>query len=290
MRPPQRHISPIEIYARHGNVMPSVERLERMHDQLSMSAKPVAALVAADMCLDLAVKVPTELKDAWLKQAKGHLDGLQQSGIALSRKGLTESYRKVLPYITLAELKKSELSHWQKAVHGQNTEETYSDYLQTIINLVPWFIHDSSVNSRVMEFMPILMGARAKQRNASDGWFGRLALFREDQRIGNMKDHHSNWDTGIAVQPNSSDFIKPPTRLQIKAKKIGNCAQQYEKSGVHLMTISGVGVRDVLGVLVGCIIEAGIMPEATINLMHSEPAKTAELDRITERMAVKIQA
>jgi hypothetical protein len=290
MRAEQRQISPIETYARHGNFTPSTERLERIYSQLSETNVVTTMLVVADVCLDLAAQAPTTLKDTWINRAKSHLNDVQSAGVILKDNGQMDTYKKTLPHMALAKLKQSELTNWSHGVHDQNTEEKYQDYLSAITYLVPWMIHNPSINSKVLEFMPILIGARASYRGERNGWFGRLALFREDNRVGNMSRHRTNWDTGISTQPTPEGFLKPPIKLQIKSKNGSGRTQQYERSGVQMMTAPEVGVKDILKVLAGCIIEAGmVVSEEMIDSIYSHPADTKQIDEITERMAAKIE-
>jgi hypothetical protein len=288
MRAEQRQTSPIETYARHGNFPPSVERLEKIYDQLSGTGVVTTMLVVADVCLDLAAQAPAELKDTWIDRAKGHLDDVQSAGVLLRNNDLIDTYQKTLPHMALAKLRQSELSNWSRGVNGHSIEEKYSDYLLTAARLVPWMMHNPSISSKVIEFMPILIGARACYRGESDGWYGRLALFREDNRVGNMPNHRTNWDAGILTHPTSEDFLKPPIKLQIKSKSSSR-SQQYQRSGVQMMTATEVGVKDVLRVLMGCVVEAGIVTKTKINLIHSNPAETEQIDEITEKMAAKIK-
>ncbi len=288
MRNQHRQISPIETYARHGNSIPSAERLEKLHRQLADTNVATTMLAVADMCLDLATQAPSELKDVWVDKAETYLDDVHRSSVSLQENGLTESYKKTLPLLALARLKKAELTNWRRAVHGQPLEETYHEYLSAYSNLVPWLIHNPTIKFRIMEFMPILIGARECRKGESMGWYGRLALYREDNRVGNMANHRTNWDTGISVHPDPEGFLTPPIKLQIKSKGGAGRAQEYQRSGVKIMIASSVGMQDVLGVMTGCFVEAGIVTKDDISSIHSSPSEPEQIDEITERMSEKI--
>jgi hypothetical protein len=103
-----------------------------------------------------------------------------------------------------------------------------------------------------------------------------------------MHGHRTNWDTGIVFKPRAKDFIKPSVRLQIKVKGSTGRSQEYNRSGVQVMTGAGVGMSDVLGVITGCAVEANIIGKHMIDAIHRNPFETEQLDTITEKMAVNI--
>jgi hypothetical protein len=273
-----RPISPVEIYERHGNLAPSTEKLQTMHRQLGDSTKVSTMLVAADMCVDLAC-VDNDQAGDWISRAENHLDEVIEAGVHLREGGFDRDYFATVPSVVTALMRKFDLGNWLNAAQQKDLEVTYEGALMTADALIPFLHEYPVVNSRTLEFIPVFLGFRALHRQMSDGWFGRLALSREDRRRQNLANHKTNWDAGIAIAGNAADYIKPPIRLQIKSDRKSE-ASKYKRTGVIMVSAVQCGFVNTACIINSCLIEQGF--DTSSNAIDSEILRSDELNAITE--------
>ena len=275
-----RYVDPVELYNRHGNNPPSFAKLQTMHRRLNNSSKPSVMRVVADISLDLVCS-DAEGQEGWLSSADETLDCIIQQTQALKDMGYQASARRNLGYVAQAYMKKAELNHWAKASTSEPLSGNYPEILDACAGVLPLIYEDNQrVGPIAREFVPILLGARMRSINTSLGWFGRLALSREDYRSTNMASTKTNWDTAIIFGNSPGKLLNPDIKLQVKTSAPETKeAKAYERGGSVVISSAECEFDDAKSIIYSCLRENNLAPGAKSKRTHF--LSSDRLDEIT---------
>jgi hypothetical protein len=228
--------NPVEHYREFGDNRPPAEVLEGMIDVLSNTAQTEELVVLADMHLDYAIRNPDNKDDnfsmAWenLNLVIGITDDLVEN-----------DNRDELAYIAdaavTARLRMAELETWYRAVNKEPTAIDYPAYLQAAVDSLTYMNMSQQAHSSMLEFMPVLLGARGLYLQSHMSWAGRLSLTREDERWLRGSVENPNWDCSATQDPDPKNFISPrrENRLQIKHAPIESDIR-YNLAGITVIS------------------------------------------------------
>jgi hypothetical protein len=259
---------PITRYRERGNIRPSSNWLETSIPQLEESDEPMALLVMADMCLDLAMQEPDSRVPRHINRARGYLDELIEQATTLIAAGFNQGAQ-WRPFGVQAALRRSELENWGNAAIGKPIRHDYGTLLQAATIFDPTE-PDNKSRATLIEFMPVLLGARAIETNGAQGWLARLALAREEAKVTLENRVNPNWDTGILLAPSSDEFSSPSIRVNLKSSS-GNGSKQYVRGGVIPLNARSHGIAFPAQVIYSCLQEldgpvaAGTLPFPILN-------------------------
>lgn len=275
--------NPFFRYVQSGNTRPSQERLERTIPQLDRSTKHGTRLVLADMCIDLAFYHGTAAGKHLDKAAETLSDIVDDAAFSIGE-GYREGER--LRHLAVqAQLRLGELPLWESVVSGRQPQPSYFDTLLTARAAFS-FVQGGKGLSTMVEFMPILIGARLNAISAGQGWIGRLALAREEQKEMMPAHKNPNWDTGIMVTDRPEEFVHPRLRLQVKTAN-GDQSERSRNAGVVPVIAKGVGFGLPGRIIEGCLAEVGEAP--CLESRDTNPFSSRELDQLTFRLHSLLQ-
>lgn len=274
------------LFYRHvGSFRPAPGTLHEVIDSADHS-KPHNLLVAADACIDMAMLDETR-PHTWLDRAQGLCDETIE---------LTDWQSRHIDYpstalntaAATAILRKAELPNWGAVATGDPPKNNYILALGTAEEVARRDYQDFYTDSIIKEFIPLLLGARSLDRGQL-GWFGRLALSRENQRqsaiTGNI---HWSWDTLLTTpdaSPEAFDVLE--TVLQVKnSPKNGNpSVTKYARAGIVSLSALRAGFSLPKRVVWGCVEEAlgDQLPRFLYENNTTSPYSPYSLDSITEQ-------
>ncbi len=274
--------SPVMRYLQHGNSLPSRAQLESSVPRLLVSHITSTVLVAADMCIDLAM---ADASDAprHLGIAGDALNGILDQIATLRDQGYNQA-TKLRHHGLQARFRLEELENWRRAAAGETIVSNYDALLQAALSAEPLNVTDLSF-TKMVELMPILLGVRAKQHTRTSGWLGRLSLLREERKGILVSGTNPNWDVGILTAPTPADYFHPPKKLQIKAGK-GKKSAQSINAGVIPITGRHYRFNNPAQIIYSCIgeIDSAQVPSGLpFNVLTSD-----ELDVITQKLHDRI--
>jgi hypothetical protein len=211
-------------YARYGNTVPPYNAIEKTAAKLLRADTPYSALVAADMCIDLALKDEVR-PEAHIYYAGDALDTIVVDAMRLESGNYPAAAASMQEYAVRALFRSIELPNWERAAKGESVEHIdYEEFLDVARIFEPTKLTHMST-STLVEVMPLLLGMRARHRQHEYSWAGRLALFREEHRRMLPKGLRPNWDTGILANSSPEEYIHPSLRLQVKKDNIDRTTQ-----------------------------------------------------------------
>lgn len=236
---------PVDLYHEYGDTLPPVDKLSTLYERtLAEPHHPKTSLNLAHMCLDLAV-VYEEQSEQWLDSADEHLQDTVVTTRDMQHHGYTIDATSAVQSI----FRRTELPRWRAAVCGINPAPTdYIDMLSALEQALPYTKEpdgsESPSVSAVLEYLPLALGARA-HTYFGGGWYGRLALTREDMRPLRMRSQRNpNWDNGVQDNASADQFLNPQHKIQIKNKPASHEIQSYARGGVKLISAVEYGFAD----------------------------------------------
>jgi hypothetical protein len=230
----------------------------------------------ADMCLDLAMQEPAKAS-THITRAKDSLDEVSENLTELRSYGANREAAEWTPFAVQAALRRSELDNWGNAAAGRPIQHDYDALLDTAV-AVNFSGLDLKSWSTLIEFMPVLLGARARELGGTQGWLARLALAREEGKYTLAPGTNGNWDTAILPDDSPHDFSAPPIRVNLKLSGSGH-ADDYARSGVVVLDARSHGISSPPQIIHSCAQEAGGPYRGANSLLGTD-----ELDAITARI------
>lgn len=211
--------SAIGSYIRIGQKRPhSPEHLKAIFRHVQQyGERPNDLLVGAEVCLDLA-SAEQQYSRFYIDQSLQFLDSI------ITKERVTAGNT-----VARAYFRRAELENWRHALSGEPLVDNYDELLGAAAAVLR--IPFKPTNANLAEFVPVLLGARAQSLGKSGtcaGWFGRLALMREDRSVPKVDHTNPNWDAGVSLRNDSVTYIEPPIKLQVKLRQ-GNNRQSYGK-------------------------------------------------------------
>ena len=284
---PEIH-NPMKRYLAAGNHRPSVKQLESIYSRLRLSPKPAVLLACADVCIDLSTATPS-LADAWLDASQEMLDSVCDQANLLQEAGCEQAYDRAKPSVLRANLRKNELKQWKQATQQVEVENDYRGSLEAVGNLVDLAKGYSGVRTDLIEYMPLLLGARGIKRQQSAGWLGRMALCREDKKPWIGKNINPNWDSGASLDNEPDHFLKPPLRMQIMAGRSNRGKSQLAKnSGIIPLRASILGFADPIRIIESCLAEEGMTQNGSRS-SSTHLLGTNKLNAIADQIASRFE-
>jgi hypothetical protein len=278
--------TPVDQYARYGNQRPPIAKLLAMQEYVSKSNKPSVLVVNADMCLDLALADDGQ-SQRWLAEASLCLDDVIAGNEAILNAGYSLKAAQTEVAVK-AHIRRSELANWEMASANRSLSDSYATTLFAAQSLLPLIVDYPMTVSKATEFMPVLLGARARYRQDESGWCGRLALYREDCRAFLPPGKNPNWDTGVFKSDSAAEFVQPPVRIQMKTDSTAG-QSSYRRDGVICISARRQGFDDPASIIASCLIEHGVSPEP--DYLDDIPVlEPDELDRLTLDLETTIRS
>ncbi len=268
-------------YRNYGDVRPSEKFLQSSAATLMGSNKDCQLLLAANMYLDLAA-IQVQAADKHIKLARTILEDIIAEGEF--QIGKYESMdRSLAPVATAAALKQSELPKWLDAATGSTVQGNYEQSLEAASKAASFVSNVDTAEATLIEFMPLLLGERARHRGNSGFQLGRMALPREEGRSYDAKDQNANWDIGFAENFSADSYLMPATRLSVK-KTRNKDAMKYQRAGVYMLNARVCGFDRPFIIIDSCLheMDGGSMGADMI-------FTTGQLDGITETIETKIE-
>ncbi|HSX08142.1 MAG TPA: hypothetical protein VLG11_04585 [Candidatus Saccharimonadales bacterium] len=283
---------PARYYERYcGEQRPEPTVLNNVLDYVVYGDFKTAALflTAGEACIDLAFADPGR-SAVWIKEADTFFDDIISEtpppGAAPDRT------KKIAHLATEAALRKAELRNWEAASNGRPTASHYRNLLEAAES-VAWLgpLHHMA-DSKLIEFMPILLGARWLARGEPTGWHGRLSLVREGGQCPTPTGN-PNWDAGIVFDESAAAFDNPPFHLELKKRGSRTSYGQYAACGTLVVKAERCGLDNVSEIILGCAQESGQPLTAIAGhefFKHVQPHTTKQLDEITAGLRKRIDA
>lgn len=280
--------SELNFYKHVGNFRPTAGTLLEVIESTSEGiSRPEHLLRAADACIDMAM-----LDDArphtWIDTSRAFCDEALRH---TDHEGVSND--KAAPIVTRAILRKSELPNWESVAWGRPPENDYESMLEAAEAVAARNYSETQTRGTLMEFIPILLGARALSQNRP-GWLGRLALYREDLRqSGRSFDIKWSWDT-LLIPPDAPvvDFDVPNAPVQIKkiVDSGKNGWQSYARAGIISLSAEKAGFALPRSIVWGCIQETGaFVPSMAYQDESTQPVSTETLDAVTHSIDTRLQ-
>jgi hypothetical protein len=279
MRAKKTYHGPIERYSQYGDTRrPSASNLRNMIGRIERSGSSATLCTLASMFVDLAVAEP-ETAGASINGARQALsDVIENVSIVASKSDGSAPYRAgghaVTAHLTLAGLQ-----NWELAATRQVVTNSYETLLEHSV-IASCHTGGLRARARLAESIPHLLGLRRLVRTEGEaGWYGRLALYREDARgaFTNGPRQNKSWDVGAALGDGPEAFMQPDVRMQVKLGSIKNGAS-YRRGGVVPVSARSHGFDDPGLVIISCANE--LDGYSGLNSLT-----TSELDAMTDKLA-----
>ncbi len=258
-----------------------------------------ATFIQSEAYLDLAIADP-ERRGEWLAKASASQRYLGR--LAIERKIKSAKIRRLfqgqLSLVTVNRLRQAEMPKWRQAASAKPLRNNYERLLNASETILPLLkpekqLPDDPVYTTLLEFMPILLGARRKYNAPHKGWLGRMALYREQGRepIPNPI-KNPNWDSGIILNKNATSFLSPNIRLSVKrqhrgkgssnTRRIRQNTTSYLNAGVLPISAAKHGFSNPGQIILSCLNEFESVP-ATIS-EDVELLSSDQLEIVTESL------
>lgn len=270
-----KHLPATELYKSHGQERPPQPLLEQYIAKSHTEAVRAAGqLVIADMHIDMACYKPASA-EAHIQQARGALE----TALAVSAAGNTATVSHGSAQCAVnALLRLAELDNWQRSAKRLPLKLSYIDMLSATYH-AEQFVHDGHTDAEasLIQFMVVLLGARAEARGSVSGWIGRLALQREDRGPS------ANWDCAI-TDGTPLGYQLPRVTLEIKKTYAGG-AVNPGSTAVRLRA-KVFQFNNPTRVIASCLNE---LDGALSTVVCEEPLlDSAQLDDITVRIRQRV--
>lgn len=272
-----------------GDQRPGADTLNNVLDYVVCGEFKTAALslTAGNACIDLALADPGRTT-TWIQEADAFFADIL--GEVPPADAAPAQTKKIAHLATEAALRKAELQSWEAASSNQLITPNYHHLLEAA-KAVAWLgpLHHMA-DSKLIEFMPVLLGARWLARGHLDGWRGRLSLVREGHQwptlIGNP-----NWDTGIVFDESAASFDDPPLHLELKRGGTNNGLGRYAAYGTLALRARKYGLDKVSEIILGCAQESDYSLAAIPGydtFKHVQPHTSEQLDEVTAKLRARM--
>lgn len=267
----------------------SVDELLNLHGSLTRKEQPhierrAASLwIAAEICIDLAMQ--TDETEAWIQEADSLLDRLITKCHDLRDAGDEIHYRNNSQTLISAYTRKSELPNWGRALRGDDVVDHYEQAMEAgqLITSIG-NSENKHTKGKVVEYVFVLLGARAQHVGMTEKWYGRTAVQLEDAGKRNVDEINSNWDIGISSTANSESYINPELKIQVTTNPKRKKKSNYLLAGIPILSGKTFDCDNPNAVIAGCLEEIGIGTPAHTDI---EPYSTNRLDDITGNLYSK---
>ncbi len=273
-----------ERYESHGDERPSLADLETGIQAIDFSFSTNKLLIAADMCIDLAMLDPDRC-DEHLAASRKYLE--ISIGRAMQvKKQEPDKYLSLGGGATRAHMRRGELASWRQASLGEKIEVSYLSFFKSLI-FSQQFKGDLYSQGLQLELIPLLLGARALETGKSFGYVARLGLVREENRRVDPETRANanlNWDCGVFIDLPVTNFDTPTRKLQVKGRAGGGSRRKatlrrdYARGGIQTVSAAEFGFREVDTIKEVCLAE---LKNAHGN---SKPGESARVDLITANL------
>lgn len=269
-------------YYMHGNTRPPQHKLESYAARFSSSVFPKHMLLAADVFIDLAMADPSEA-GTHFEQAETQLNAVIDHANTLETHRFMHSYAQVAPLATQACLKRTELKNWRQAIQGSEVRPDYPSLLEGARLASHYSPYHHDAKARLIEFMPVLLAARALARGLETGRLSRTSLAREDHRQFGGGNALTNWDCGISSNVTATAYDKPEIRLDLKANqgRKGMKSLRRAAGGVIVVRAKSFGFSEPTEVVYSCVAESEGRPRKGLS--------SDELDTMTHELHTYIE-
>lgn len=189
--------------------------------------------------------------------------------------------------LVMANTRIAELKFWYKAAKGEPMTTDYRALRSACQKILPFVGMSRAMLPRLCELTPILLGARAFEQPDALGWYGRLALRREDGGTRQTPGRNENWDTGVSFGNAAQHFVHPTIKLQSKETN-GRHSLLYKAGHVEMLVAKRYGLERPVAIMLGCLLENDqvlALPERH----RQTPFDTANLNRLTDRLRDGLQ-
>ncbi len=277
-----------EWYRFHGDERPQQSELEERLEIIDRKSPLTIQLIAADMCIDLAMS-DTSRCEEHLAASKRWLNGVINQALWTNKKD-PGNFGSQCGAATDAILKRQDLAQWRQAALGEEIDISFLGAFKAFMFSQQFGLKEPARMSQ-LEFVPVLLGARAMEANKDFGYIGRLSLFREDnrQRDPEQPKANSNWDCGVFLGPSIADFATPTRKLQIKNRNSSagkntdrKRASNYARGGVMSISATAYGFSDTTLIREVCVAELKALgePDEGQTTVHDSD----QVDNITSRL------
>lgn len=284
---------PIADYRRTGN-HPHLEQLDYAHIRLNRRPEltNTGRLVLADLCIDLAMASGTTTHT---DDAREHLTAAIDDIEAIEDPDL---FGKEAHTLVAAHLRRSELPAWTAACQGEPLALQYDEVLEASREVADLGKYSFEASSRVVQYIPVLLGLRGLTLQRPLGWLGRMSLHREAASPFSLKKGdkpRTNWNVGISqptepdqVRFDIGDLISPPVKLHVSQKgdRRRYRPQRYEQAGIAVINSIRAGFDDARQIIASCVQEH--MGGEHFG-SEETPLSSMQLDDITASVATAIQ-
>lgn len=251
--------SDIERYYQSGNYPIAATKLQSMLERLERSDKYSTIAICADIRIDLATWLPDKAEEH-LHNAAEDLTDITETATQLHVGGHAKGFAFISSFAALAAVRMTELPQWQQIAEGSAPSIDYEALLTACHASLDYAQASGHARATLVEYMPMLLGARALAQGKPDGWTARHALLREDKNMftGKSYGRNGNWDLGV-IAPDASDYKLPTQRLQIKTR--GAQPERYARGGVKSISATAFGFHQVGKIIRGCVQEFEPVPK-----------------------------
>lgn len=281
----------IEQYKSYGDRMPSKTLLTELIDHTrnaKLEPSVELLLATAHAGIDLGIRTRYgRAKSEHLAVANDYLG--YAAGIDKEARTAVASPNSAFTLIVSALLQKPELRCWKQAAWRHqiaHAPTTYEAMLEGSRNSMAYIDSNVAAHAKVIEFMPVLLGARGVYKQTG-GWLGRMALLREDQGPKTLhKGSNRNWDVGICL-PDMDYTFQAPLRIQIKKslQEKRRTQHEYRRAGVACLAAEQCGFANPEQIVLSCFNEfEQVTPPEDVALLGSD-----QLDAITHTIATKVR-
>jgi hypothetical protein len=246
--------------------------------------EPASLCTLASMCIDLALADPPNQEAAFDKADDALQDAVEAVEYFTTGVGYERAVRRVSEYAITARLMQTDLDNWRLAAAELPVANGYEIFLTNIVTASA-YANVPNAHAKLAEAMPLLLGWRRHVRTGGEhGWYGRMALEREDVRKGHLANGgNGSWDVGVSAGGTHNSFIAPDRRIQVKLGYVAaDAAEVYRAAGITPVSARAIGFDDPVKIILSCINEFdGPATASTFT--------TAELDGITQRLSDAIE-
>jgi hypothetical protein len=246
--------------------------------------EPASLCTLASMCIDLALADPTNREAALDKADDALQDAVDAVEYFTVGSGYERAAHRVREYAITARLMQTDLGNWRLAAAELPVTNGYETFLTNTVTASA-YVNDPHTRAKLAEAMPLLLGWRNHVRTDGEyGWYGRMALEREDVRKGHVANGgNGSWDVGVSAMGTHNSFIAPDRRIQVKlGYVIAEAADAYRTAGIIPVSAREIGFDDPAKIVLSCINELdGPATPSTFT--------TVELDGITQRLSDAIE-
>ncbi len=283
----------IEEYRSFGDERPprnTLQAIVRSCNEHSYSSSHQKLLVAAHACGDLIMYYSTEPGLIRKRSQSAHhfLDTIiDKTNYLKSHEDLQSALTLAAPIAVKAVLQKSDISSWKDFARGCSPEHNYEQTLQAARQAMDFAAISTESRSNLTEFMPLLLGSRARHQGAT-GWSGRLALLREGNRPRPGKGCNPNWDVGLCFPDlEIQHTLRKPMRVQAVSteRQKDRLAYKYRNAGVACISAQLSGFDNPEQIVLSCMNEFEVVPQSE----GMDLLSTGQLDDLTHTVEAQVR-